>query len=327
MLTDEKNGAAIDVEVIGTRYLYNGFPAVLAVIRDVSHLKTIVELEKNIQKNTELLNETLEYDQIKTEFFSNISHEFRTPLNVILAAIQLICTINSGGLGEKEKGCLNIMKQNCYRLLRLVNNLIDITKIDSDYFDLKLVNCNIVEVAEAITLSIAEYIESKGITLTFDTNTEEKNIVCDPEQIERVLFNLLSNAVKFTPSGGMIWVKLSDCGDKVVITVKDNGIGIPDNKQKKIFERFQQVNKSLSRQSEGSGIGLSLVKSLIEKHGGKINLNSKLGEGSEFIFEIPCKPVTGKLHDLNSKSFFSQHNYVERARIEFSDIYSSDIYS
>lgn len=318
----KKNGAATDVEVVGTKYLYNGHPTVLAVIRDISHLKTIIELEKNIKENTELLNETLEYDQIKTEFFSNITHEFRTPINVILAAIQLIYTIKQDSLDEKEKNCLNIMKQNCYRLLRLSNNLIDINKIDSDYFELKLVNCNIVEVVEAITLSIAEYIESKGITITFDTDTEEKTIVCDPEQIERVLLNLLSNAVKFTHSEGRILVKLSDYGNKVVITVKDNGIGIPDDKQKTIFERFQQVNKSLSRQSEGSGIGLSLVKSLIEKHGGRIKLNSKLGVGSEFIFEIPCKPVTGKLPNLSSWSCMSKHNFVESARIEFSDIYS-----
>ena len=170
-------------------------------------------------------------------------------------------------------------------------------------------------------LSVAEYIESKGITLSFDTNTEEKIIACDPEQIERVLLNLLSNAVKFTLSGGRIEAKLSDLGNIVIITVKDNGIGIPEDKQKTIFDRFRQVNKSLRRNSEGSGIGLSLVKSLIEKHGGKIYLRSKLGEGSEFTFEIPCEPAYIQTSSIISQSCMSNHSFVERARIEFSDIY------
>ncbi|NMA66769.1 MAG: HAMP domain-containing histidine kinase [Clostridiaceae bacterium] len=221
----------------------------------------------------------------------------------------------------KEKSCLNMIQQNCYRLLRLVNNLIDITKIDAEFFELNLKNCNIVDLVEKITLSVSKYVESKGIILEFDTNTEEKYLACDLDQMERIVLNLLSNAVKFTPAGGRICVKVVDLGNRIVISVKDNGIGIPKEKQKHIFNRFQQVNKSLTRQFEGSGIGLSLVKSLVEKHGGKVSLKSKVGKGSEFILEFPCKVLDerecnwGSLDRLN-------HKQIERAKVEFSDIYS-----
>lgn len=288
-------------------------------------LKNVELLVKNLQleKSREEYKKLEKYDQMKTEFFSNLSHELRTPLNVILSTLQLM-RIKKATLVQKpdERNYFSIMQQNCYRLLRLVNNLIDITKIDSNFFELKLCNCNIVEVVENITMSVAEYIESKGITLKFDTNIEEKMIACDPDQIERVILNLLSNAMKFTPQGGRIWVKILDDDDKVKIKVRDNGIGIPKNKQDIIFDRFQQVNKSFSRHHEGSGIGLSLVKSLIEKHGGDISLKSQEGKGSEFILELPCKILPGQITDTDSEAEIVKHKQVERAQIEFSDIYA-----
>ena len=255
---------------------------------------------------------------IKTELFSTLSHELRTPLNVIMSALQLLRRMREEK-NEKfnDKKYLEMMQKNCYRLLRLVNNLIDITRIDSDFFELNLKNCNIVEIVENITLLAASYIESKGINIQFDTNTEEKVIACDPEQIERVMLNLLSNAAKSTHEGGNIWVKLLDCGNKVKIIVKDNGTGIPDDKQRIIFEKFQQVNNSLIRQNEGSGIGLPLVKSLIEKHGGKVIFSSTVGRGSKFIIELPCKVIhKPKAYD----NIFKTLDCVERTKLEFADI-------
>lgn len=317
------NGKLKDVEVIADSYVYNDLSAVLSVVRDVSPLKRIIQLEKDIERNTELLNETLEYDKMKTEFFSNISHELRTPLNVILSALQLVDMLKSDAVqNNNEKRYLKMMKQNCYRLLRLVNNLIDITKIDTEFFELNLKNCNIVEVVENITLSVADYIESKGIGLQFDTNIEERIIACDPDQIERIILNLLSNASKFTPQGGNIWVDLVDLEGKVKISVRDNGMGIPKDKQRVIFDRFQQVDKSFNREHEGSGIGLSLVKSLVEKHGGKITVKSEVGIGSKFTFEIPYKTLSEPQYDSSIIGNMGSHSYVERATIEFSDIYA-----
>lgn len=182
---------------------------------------------------------------------------------------------------DKDKSkYLKMMQQNCFRLLRLVNNIIDITKIDANYYEIKLQNYDIVKLIREITQSVAEYAVSKSVAITFESHLDEKIMACDPDAIERIILNLLSNAIKFTPTGGNIWVKVNENNQRLIISVKDNGIGIPLHKQKAIFDRFQQVDRSLTRQSEGSGIGLSLVKALVEKHNGDITVNSQLDQGS-----------------------------------------------
>jgi len=256
-------------------------------------------------------------------FFSNISHELRTPINVILSAIQLMDKLKENSPSDdRERKYLKIMKQNCYRLLRLVNNLIDITKLDSNYFELDLKNCDIVSLVEDITLSVADYIKSRGIELQFDTSLEEKIIACDPDQIERIILNLLSNAVKFTPAGGNIWVNIFELKNKVVILVQDNGIGIPKDKQKYIFNKFQQVENLYNRHHEGSGIGLALVKSLVEKHGGKISVISEVGAGSAFIIELPNRTLPQTECGSNIDHSITGYTFLDRASIEFSDIYA-----
>ena len=211
------------------------------------------------------------------------------------------------------------MKQNASRLLRLINNLIDITKIDSNYFNIDLQNCNIVSVVEDITLSVAQYVENKDIQIIFDTDSEEKIIACDPDKIERIILNLISNSIKFTEVGGCIIVDIHDKQDKVIISVKDTGIGIPKEKLKVIFNRFAQVDKSTTRNHEGSGIGLSLVKSLVEMHEGIIEVKSKYGRGTEFIIELPVKLLNEE--GIVKKNKNIKHDKVERIHIEFSDIY------
>ena len=279
---------------------------------------------KLIKENKRLLEETIEYDRIKTEFFSNISHELKTPLNIIFSTTQLLPLYikNDNGNFESTKinKHINIMKQNCYRLLRLVNNLIDITKIDSGFVELNLQNKNIVEIIENITLSTVEYAESKSRTIIFDTDVEEKIIAFDPEQMERIILNLISNAVKFTKPNDKIEVKIYDGLDNIIISVEDTGIGIPKEKQEIIFERFRQVDHLLHRRNEGSGIGLSLIKSLIEMHGGKISVKSEYGKGTEFIIELPIKTITEE-EDIHIVNDFAEQTNIEKIHIEFSDIY------
>ena len=213
------------------------------------------------------------------------------------------------------------MKQNCYRQLRLVNNMIDITKLDAGFFELTLQNCNIVNIVESVTLSVAEYIESKSIELIFDTDIEECIISCDPEKIERVILNLLSNSIKFTKPGGSMTVNMYDKGENIIISIKDTGIGIPNDKLDIIFDRFRQVDRSLTRKQEGSGIGLSIVKSLVEIHGGKISVLSEYGIGTEFIIEFPVI-VLPKENDICGVFEVETQERIERIHIEFSDIYS-----
>ncbi|WP_155273905.1 GAF domain-containing sensor histidine kinase, partial [Clostridium novyi] len=282
------------------------------------------ELKNTVNERTKLLNESLKYEEMRTEFFANISHELRTPLNVIFSGYQMLnVLLQNEDLENRDKvnKYMGTMKQNCYRLVRLINNLIDITKIDSGFFKLNMINVNIVNIVETITLSVAQYIESKGINLIFDTFIEEKIMACDVDKIERIMLNLLSNAVKFTNKGGNIFVTMKEEGNNIVISVKDDGIGIPKKKQSIIFDRFIQVDKSLSRNREGSGIGLALVKSIVELHDGNITLKSKLGRGSEFIIKLPCK-VLEKQNKSAKKYTNANSNKIEKIMIEFSDIYS-----
>lgn len=270
------------------------------------------------------LTELREYDRIKTEFFSNISHELRTPINVIFSALQILEIKLKNHISQEastdEYKYTKIMRQNCYRLMRLINNIIDITKIDSGYYDVNKNNIDIVSLVENITLSVADYIENKGLSLIFDTDVEEKVIACDAEKIERIILNLLSNAVKFTPEGGRINVNIEDCNENICIKVMDTGRGIPGDKLNFIFERFVQVDKSLTRDHEGSGIGLSLVKCLVELHDGTISVKSREGLGTEFIINFPCKLVDAK--DENSNFDQISENSIEKINLEFSDIYN-----
>lgn len=307
--------------------IFNGdnTPKALVIMgRDITDQKKAEKLKLKAEEDRRLLNEAMEYDKIKTEFFANISHELRTPLNVMFSTVQLLdlyikneLIVDKGANIEKKT---YILRQNCFRLLRLVNNLIDITKIDSGYFQIELQNYNIVSVIEEITLSVAEYIENKGINLIFDTDIEEKIMAVDAEKIERIMLNLLSNAIKFTPAGKEIFVNIHDKGDAVLISVKDTGIGIPKEKQNIIFERFRQVDKSLTRRCEGSGIGLSLVKSLVEMHEGSVSVDSEPGSGSEFIISMPVKVISNKIAKISEYNI-GQEN-IEKINLEFSDIYS-----
>lgn len=289
-----------------------------AFIKDFISRKIILSNQRELQANNVKLSE---YEKFRTDFFANISHELRTPLNIIYGSQQMIENVLSGK--NKSAGNINkylqMIKQNSFRLMKLVSNLIDMTKIDATIYEIKPMNCDIVSLVEDITISAAGYVESKGISLIFDTEFEEKIISCDPEKIERIMLNLLSNSIKFTPVNGGIYVNIYMRDDRVNISVKDTGIGIPDEMRELIFDRFVQVDKSLDRNREGSGIGLSLVKSLVEMHNGCISVNSVLGQGSEFIVSLPDKTTDCKCGEECINSLENQRS--ERINIEFSDIY------
>ena len=281
--------------------------------------------KKELEIEKKLMEESLHVENIKNEFFANISHEFKTPLNIILASLQVINhnIFNKNIKFSKDfnlKKYTNSIKQNSYRLLRLANNLIDITKIDSGYYEIQPKNCNIVSIIEDITISVAQYMKDKGIDLIFDTSFEEIIISCDPDKIERIMLNLLSNAVKYTKSPGIINVFIDKTEDTVIISVKDTGIGIPKENISIIFERFIQVDDTLTRKCEGSGIGLSLVQSLVQMHSGKIAVYSTKDIGSEFTFTLPLQTINNSdiIYNINEDS----HSKLDKCNIEFSDIYS-----
>jgi len=318
------NGKIIYEEISSNYIIYRGKPSILCILRNVSPQKEIKSLRSDIIEREKELKQSNEYNRVLTEFFSNISHELKTPLNIILSAIQLLLIPSYEkspmSYEEKSKKYLSIMKQNAYRLVRLVNNLIDTSKYDSGYLKLCKHNLNIVSIVEDITCSASEYIKYKGVNIIFDTNVEEKVMAVDEDKIERIILNLLSNAIKFTNKGGEILVNLEDKGGEVCISVKDTGIGISEDKIEDIFNRFAQVDKTFTRNREGSGIGLSLVKTLIEMHGGTVKVKSELGEGSEFIIDLPVTVI----EETESDFSLTSDTRVDRIKIEFSDIYSND---
>lgn len=302
----------------------NGKNCVIGMAVDITDHRKVEEFKLQASESIKQLNEVVEMDKLKTEFFSNLSHELRTPLNVILGSLQLVdmySTNTSDPLMEKTKKYHKIMRQNCYRLLRLVNNLVDLNKLDDGYMNMNMENHDIVDIVSKIAASVSDYIENKGIYFEYSSKTEAKIIACDPDKMERIILNLLSNAIKFTDIGGKIIFNVWDEDDRIFISVKDTGIGIPKEKQEMVFKRFVQIDKSLSRNHNGSGIGLSLSKSLVELHGGKISLISDAGMGCEFIIEMPISELT-IMEVANKESQYSSNNKIEAINIEFSDIYS-----
>jgi len=275
------------------------------------------EIKKKNEMNKELQKLLISHE----EFIANISHELKTPLNVIFSAVQLFqMYCHNGSLEERRETIikyLDSMKLNSYRLSRLINNIVDSSKIQAGFFEINLSNNNIVKVVEEIVTSVISFTDSKGLNIIFDTNIEEKIIACDPEKIERIVLNLISNAIKFSDEGDEIFVVVNDKNEFVEISVKDNGIGIEEKNLDMIFDRFKQVDKSLSRNAEGTGIGLNLVKLIVELHGGSIYAESEFGKGSKFTVMLPSEKILQE-NMLYSSKVGSRN---ESIRVELSDIY------
>ncbi len=262
-----------------------------------------------------------EIDRKKSRFFANISHEFRTPLTLILGPLEKLLSEN---VQEPIKKQYRIMLRNGRRLLRLINQLLDLAKLEAGSMSLKARPENIILLLKGIVLSFSSLAERKLTTLKFHAPEEPIVVYVDRDKLEKIVSNLLSNAFKFTPEGGAVAVavaaavgsrsnfglRIADFGttqspatrnlkseilqhkESVEIRVKDTGIGISPDKLEKVFDRFYQADDSYTREQEGSGIGLALTKELVELHYGEIRVMSELGKGSTFIVRLPL----GKEH-------------------------------
>lgn len=285
-----------------------------------------ITYEINEEKMKRNLEEKIKLEAMKNDFFTNLSHEFKTPLNIILGTMQVMQQKVDNNIAISNDDLLRYLKsirQNSYRVLKLVNNLMDINKMDIGYYDIHLSNNNIVNIIEDICLSVAEYARNKDIELIFDTDCEEVIIACDPEAIERVMLNLLSNAIKYTTDeNGKILINIRDDKEFIFVSVKDNGKGIAKDKLEVIFDRFEQANTNYKQKCEGSGIGLYLVQSIIKLHGGSISVESEEYEGSIFTFSMP-KNLKANDEKKNTSQIFEKNNFnIEKCKIEFSDIYN-----
>lgn len=267
-------------------------------------------------KKEEVLRKEVALEKVKVDFFSTISHELKTPVNIIYSALQLQNTFIHTNDYKQAFQYNTMISQNCLRLLRLLNNLLDINRIESDYFTVSPKPLNIVTFTESIMNSVSPYAAKKNIHCTFDTTDEEIYLTLDPDLYERTLLNLLSNAIKYGREEGHIFVGITKSVNEVILTIEDNGVGIPPHALDSIFTRFTRVENGLIRKAEGAGIGLSLVKSFVELNKGRIWVKSHLDEGTCFFMAYPLNPILSHLDALNLSKSTS-----EKVNIELSDIF------
>lgn len=280
--------------------------------------------KKNSLKDKLLLRKSIEKDEIKTDFIITMSHELRTPLNIIINANKLLNLRVYNDKYEKEffQKQINLINKNSNRLLRLINNLIDVSKIEVGYVDATFKNENIVDVVEDVTMSVVDLANSYNIEIIFDTEEEEIITAIDRSKIERIMLNLLSNSIKFTNDGGHIYVNLKKAGKDIIIEVKDDGIGMSNDTKDHLFEKFKKAKRypSLEREHEGSGLGLFIVKGLVGIHNGSINVESEINKGTKFIIKIP----QGFVDKENSNQNLMNVPLDYTSKIELSDIYNKD---
>ena len=282
-------------------------------------LNNVTDIIKKRQELIDIEN-IINKENIKDEFYSNISHELRTPINIIYSAIQLNeIYVKKYDLNKIDKNNEVIM-QNCLRLIRTINNFIDSNKLTEGYLEMNKQYYNLVTVIENIVFLSNTYMKKRNTNLIFDTEKEEIYFYCDKNQIERIMLNILSNSLKYGKENGNIYIRISAKDyEKIIIEVINDADAIPEEKRKIIFDKFTKVNTSLNRPSEGSGLGLFLTKKLVEIHGGNISLNAGKKKGNIFKIELPYKNV--EEDKVTIVDTLDLKELEERVKIEFSDIY------
>lgn len=269
-------------------------------------------------KSTQLekeLNRIKEKNKFKTEFLSNVAYDIKKPINKIFETNNNLIENKGKYNSENINNHTRLVKQNCYRLIRLLSNVEYVSRIDNGTCTLELRKCDIVKLLENIVKISKTYTDKKGIDISFKSEVNKKILSLDIDKVEKIILNILSNAIKFTDTGGRIDINLYMENEQVCISIKDTGIGIPKDKTEVIFENFEQLDTTLSRGCEGTGMGLSVVKKLANLNNIKINVESELNKGSEFIITLPNNIVS---KNIKLQDKFAQDEKID---IEFSDIY------
>jgi len=261
---------------------------------------------KDFADQLERTNQELrKIDSMKSEFVSVASHELRTPLAAIKNAVQLILSGKTGEINAHQEKFLSMAERNINRLTNILNDLLNLSRIESGKIDLKFENTALGEIIEIAASSLRPHADVKSIQIDVEIPESLPTIYGDQEKIEQILTNLIGNAIKFTPNGGKILISAKPLfqdqrggyGDMVAVSVKDSGIGIPAEHLEALFEKFHQVEGSLQRSVSGTGLGLAITKGLVEAHQGKILVESEVEKGSTFTFTLPVSQ--GERRDLH----------------------------
>ena len=248
-------------------------------------------LVESLQHSNRLLfeaNEELKKaTQAKSEFLAQMSHDLRTPLNVIIGFSELMRDEVPGKVNEEQRQCLDDILSSSKHLLDLINDVLDLSKIESGKMKLKLTNIALSDVIELLRSTVVPILAPRKQSLDVEIEEGLPQVHADKSKVREVLFNLLSNATKSTPDSGKLRVKAVRDGGWCQVSVIDNGIGIKKEDQERIFEPFYQLDNPLTRERRGTGLGLTLVKQIVERHGGQIWVDSEYGRGSRFTFTLP----------------------------------------
>jgi signal transduction histidine kinase len=267
-----------------------------------------------------LVNEQKRDIELQENFLLNISHDLRSPINVVLSILQCIegdATSEKVQMVQISEKYKEMIRRNNLKMLKLIDNLIDTSKLQKNYYKLEKQNVDLISMIENTATSIEKYAELKGIRVIFDTNVEECICGVDPQAIDRIVMNLLSNALKFSPEDSEVLLSVIVADKKIKISVKDEGLGIPEDAQKAIFNRFIQAKQNKKEEHSGSGIGLDLVNYLSKAHGGGVELLSKMGQGAQFIVTLPLIILENEDRNYQLES----RSRVDQLEVEFSDIY------
>lgn len=295
-----KDGSHIPVEITGSLIELDGEQIAQGIFRDISE-RVRLEAERQqseaklIYTNQKLARAT----RLKDEFLANMSHELRTPLNAILGMSEGLIEEIFGPLNERQIKALNTIQRSGNHLLELINDILDVAKIEAGQIELKYTSVSLSDLCRSSLAFIEQQALKKRIQLEAKIPVNLPNLLLDERRIRQVLINLLNNAVKFTPEGGHITLEVTqpainpaNLKPYLEIVITDTGIGIAPENISKLFQPFIQIDSALNRQYAGTGLGLALVKQIVEIHGGKVGLTSELGVGSCFKIELPCTPFS-----------------------------------
>jgi len=274
-------------KVIGVINVNNKTPKKVFAEEDLDMLKTVADLTAIIIESAQLQQELESKDRGRADFISNISHELRTPLASIKESVCLILDGLTGKTSEDQKRFLIMAKQNVDRLAHLLDEILDLAKAESKISIMERSLFDIVEIAHLVTNSLRPLAKKKNITLKEKFSSDKINMWGDSGKIAEVITNLLGNAIKYNKKGGEIDIALEEKGTTIKIEVSDTGIGIPKEELNKIFNRFYRIDKHAKTEVSGTGIGLSITRTIVEKHGGKILVSSRIGKGSKFTVTLP----------------------------------------
>lgn len=295
-----KDGSLFPVEISLSPNWIEGSLHVIASVRDITERKSVQDRLRTLReqytaeltaKNDQLEARNLEVERAnsqKTEFLASMSHELRTPLHTIIGFSELLTEQLEGPLTEKQQRFVGHILQDARHLLELINEVLDISKIESGRLELKRESFDFSQIVEEVLGGIRHQAEAKNIALE-NKNSFHDSLYADRLRVKEILYNLLNNAVKFTPEGGRVWLESFGEGDTLHVSVCDTGIGIPAKEYPSIFEKFYQVGDTTGGVREGTGLGLPITKHLVELHGGAISVESRPGKGSKFILTLPLR--------------------------------------